>query len=183
MLVDRRSDGGQGGGSDDAKTGHGGHRAVAGVDRVAQMFVQLGQGGCAEHDLVGCFEAVSGQQWRSEGGVRVAAEDRDGLPVDPQVLEADARPPLTFGILVEELGGLLSVQVDAAPWWFERVVPVPAVERGMRDERVEAGPERQRGGHDDDRQCRAEDGRAHGHRVAASPGFERETDARDRRQR
>ena len=63
------------------------------------------------------------------------------------------------------------------------VVPVPSVEGRVRDERVEAGAEGDGGDHHHDGQGRADDGRAHGHRVAAGSGVEREPDALDRRYR
>src|ERR1035438_10488728 len=94
-----------------------------------------------EHDLINSIHAMARQQGRTHGGVSGGREYRYRRPVDLHVWNAVARPRPNVGIGAEQTGGLR--------WYpratIHRVVPVPAVKRGMRDERVETTAERQRG--------------------------------------
>ena len=91
------------------------------------MFVQQGQGGRTEHDLVVRIEAMPGQdRWRYFG-VQARQDDGDGLVVDLGVGVVDAGPCGDIGVVVEQRQGLRRDIVARV----ERVVPVPPVERGM----------------------------------------------------
>src|SRR5208283_2054621 len=59
----------------------------------------------------------------------------------------------------------------------QRVVPVPSVERGVRDEVVETGPEGDRGHEHGDGEHRAEDGGTDRDGDLAPPGLEGEAEA------
>ena len=92
------ADGGHGGRPDDQ---HGGRRdvdrrvlggAVAGQDGVTDLLVQCGEGGRAEDDLVIRLDRVAREDGRTEGGVRLGQQDRDGLAVDLRVGERVAGP-------------------------------------------------------------------------------------------
>ena len=96
------ADGGQGRGSDDDELRGLGH-AVVERDGVADVLVQLGERGRAEHDLVGCVERVAREHRRCDRGVGGCAEHGDVLAVDAEVVEGHAGPGGDVGVVVEEL--------------------------------------------------------------------------------
>ena len=141
--------------------------AVAHGDRVTHMLVELGQGGRPEDHLVRPLEAVPREEWRLHRGARVGAEDGHRPAVELQRVEVHPGEPGHVRVVAEQAVRLaLGEVLVAGEARQQHGVPVPSVERRTRDERVEAGAEREGGGHHGDGQHGTEDGRAHGNGVA-----------------
>ena len=106
------------------------------------------------------------------------------LTVDRSAREVDTGPRAHVAIVIEQRRHLLLRHVLLAAESGEQlVVPVPPVKRGTRHERMQARAERDGRSHHNDREDGADDRGTHRHGVAAGPGIERETNARDRRRR
>ena len=90
------------------------------------------------------------------------------------------RPSTRRPRVVVEKGGGTSLGDIGGIARAQRVGPVPSVEGGVGDQRVETGPEGDRGDDDDHRQRGAQDGGPYRHSVAATAGIEREAGPLDR---
>ena len=147
------------------------------LDHVTDVLVQLCERDGPEHDLVRSLEPATGEHGWTDGRVRTLGQHRYGLSVELHGGEVHRRPRGDVGIVVEKVGGLLLGHVAAVRAGAQFVVPVPAVQRGVRHEPVEAGPEREASGDHDDRERGADDRGSNGHRGASGSGLEREADA------
>ena len=109
------------------------------------MFVQLGQRGRAENDLVLVLDGVPGEYRRADRrlgrGVPEFEQERNTLAVDFGIVVVVAVPCDNIGIVVEEGERLGGRRVTCV----EHVAEVPPVERRMRHEGLQTAPEGESG--------------------------------------
>ena len=173
MDAEHRADGGEGGGPHDL---HPPRREPVTLDHqgVAEFLVELRQGGGPEHDLSGPVHRMTREDRGSDRGPRRLDQERHDVASDlrgPEVgtgrrlhvaVTGQARPHDRRRDRAVPVGRVVGV------------VEVPPVENGMRDQRIEAGPEGEGGGdHRDGQDCPHND-RAHRGRAASAPALQGE---------
>jgi hypothetical protein len=97
-----------------ADRGHCGHahdakevgpaRSVPDGDRIAEPFVQRGQGQCTHDYLIRSCEIVAVQQWGLDPGTGDRADYRDVLAVDYEIDKVDARVSREVTIVGQQRG-------------------------------------------------------------------------------
>ena len=80
--------------------------AVGDSDRVAQSLMELGHGGGTKDDLVLFVDGVTGEHRQRDGGMRLAEEERDVLPIDFCVVVRDPGVARHVPVMRQERKGL-----------------------------------------------------------------------------
>ena len=182
MLTEGLTDRGKGGSTDDAQR----HRwnAVAGHHHVVtDALVQGGQRRRAQDDVVARVNRRAREHRRSDRAARRFDEHRNRQVIDLDVREVRTRVRGDVVIRGQQPVSKAGGNGPEAVGRIEHGVEVPAVERGVRHQRLETRAEHERAGDNHDGEDRTDDRRAHGRRGAPAPRLGCEAEPGDRRHR